>query len=137
MVIGYKGDVLRDFIKEKFNNINIKSTKSQTQDIKDFKNEILFEEPQQFDVLLKNDKIQENQNEDISNLNINNGKNQIGYEPLENYSYIIKKLNSQRDGSSFGLNVETSQSTNERTEENQSNQNINQNIINKEEITDP
>lgn len=58
--------------KEKFNNINIKSTKSQTQDIKDFKNEILFEEPQQFDVLLKNDKIQENQNEDISNLNINN-----------------------------------------------------------------
>ena len=72
-----------------------------------------------------------------SNLNINNGKNQIGYEPLENYSYIIKKLNSQRDGSSFGLNVETSQSTNERTEENQSNQNINQNIINKEEITDP
>ena len=60
--------------KEIFNNINIKSksTKSQTQDIKDYKNEIIFEEPQQFDVLLKKDKIQENQNEDISNLNIDN-----------------------------------------------------------------
>ena len=58
--------------KEKFNNYNIKSTKAQTKDIEDFKNEILFEEPQQFDILLKKDKIQENQNEDISNLNINN-----------------------------------------------------------------
>ena len=55
-----------------FNNINIKSTKSQTQDIKDFQNEIILEEPQQFDCLIKKDKTQENQNEDISNLNINN-----------------------------------------------------------------
>ena len=55
-----------------FNNINIKSTKSQTQDIKDFQNEIILEEPQQFDCLIKKDKSQENQNEDISNLNINN-----------------------------------------------------------------
>jgi len=68
-----------------------------------------------------------------SNLNINNGKNQIGYEPLENSSYIVKKQNSQREGSSFGLNVETSQTTDERTEENQNNQNI----INKEEIINP
>ena len=58
--------------KEKLNNINIKSTKSQTQDIKDFQNEIILEEPQQFDCLIKKDKTQENQNEDISNLNINN-----------------------------------------------------------------
>ena len=58
--------------KEKLNNINIKSTKSQTQDIKNYKNEIILEEPQQFDCLIKKDKSQENQNEDISNLNINN-----------------------------------------------------------------
>ena len=58
--------------KEKLNNINIKSTKSQTQDIKDYKNEIILEEPQQFDCLIKKDKSQENQNENISNLNINN-----------------------------------------------------------------
>ena len=58
--------------KEKPNNINIKSTKSQTQDINELNNEIIFEEPQQFDVLLKKDKTQDNQNEDISNLNINN-----------------------------------------------------------------
>ena len=58
--------------KEQLNNINIKSTKSQTQDIKDYKNEIILEEPQQFDCLIKKDKSQENQNENISNLNINN-----------------------------------------------------------------
>ena len=53
-----------------FNNINIKSTKSQTQDIKDFQNEIILEEPQQFDCLIKKDKTQENQNEDIMNYKI-------------------------------------------------------------------
>ena len=72
-----------------------------------------------------------------SNLIINNEKKQIDYEPLENSSYIEKKQNSQRGGSSLGLNVETSQSTDERIEENQSNQSSNQNNINNEEIINP
>ena len=72
-----------------------------------------------------------------SNLIINNEKKQIDYEPLENSSYIEKKQNSQRGGSSLGLNVETSQSIDERIEENQSNQSSNQNNINNEEIINP
>ena len=87
--------------KEKLNNINIKSTKSQTQDIKDYKNEIILEEPQQFDCLIKKDKSQENQNENISNLNINNElQNKINYElPISKttnkfLTFVLKEIKS-------------------------------------------
>ena len=58
--------------KSKFNNACIKSTTSQTKDKIEFNTEIILEEPKQFDVLLKKDKSEENQNENISNLNIDN-----------------------------------------------------------------
>ena len=64
--------------KEKNNNYLLKSTKSQTQDQKEINITNLNEEPGQFDLLLKKDKMEEKQNENISNLNINNElQNQI------------------------------------------------------------
>ena len=58
-----------------------------------------------------------------SKLNTDNETNKNSTNPLENPSFEKEKEKSQRGGSSFGLNMQTSQNIDESKEENRSNKN--------------
>jgi len=113
------------------NNSLIKSTKSQSPELKGQDNEILVDQPEKFDNLIKQDKIKEDKNENKDEINVKNSINKALNQSKNDVNIIlIDKKNNDDDGLNFNLNINFEQKN--KIKENFEDEKNNDTIKNKE-----
>ena len=113
------------------NNSLIKSTKSQSPELKGQDNEILVDQPEKFDNLIKQDKIKDDKNENKDEINEKNSINKVLNQSKNDVNIIlIDKKNTNDDVLNFNLNINFEQKN--KNKENFEDEKNNDTIKNKE-----
>ena len=113
------------------NNSLIKSTKSQSPELKGQDNEILVDQPEKFDNLIKQDKIKDDKNENKDEINEKNSINKVLNQSKNDVKIIlIDKKNTNDDVLNFNLNINFEQKN--KNKENFEDEKNNDTIKNKE-----